>query len=181
MTILLATANVFDSLSSFFDSPVWSFIKYMLYAFLVLMWLALTVWVYNDARRRNNAPGYPRLMAAIALLIPFFGPLLYIAVRPSETLDEQKDRELETLALTREAALRCGDCGFPTEPGYLICPSCQRKLKEPCPRCSRPIDPRWTACPWCEHQVTNPLLRTDFGADRQAALESSTQLIEENT
>mgnify|MGYP003379717751 CR=1 FL=1 len=62
MTTLVPAANVFDSLSSFFDSPIWKFISWMLIAFLVLMWLALVVWVYKDARRRNNSPGYPRLM-----------------------------------------------------------------------------------------------------------------------
>lgn len=176
MTTLVAAANVFESLSSFFDSPIWSFIKYMLVIFLVLMWLALVVWVFKDARRRNTAPGYPRLMAAIALLIPYFGPLLYIAVRPSETVDEQSDRELETLALQREAALRCGDCGFPTEPGYLICPACHRKLKEPCHTCARPVDPRWSACPWCEASLGNPALHAGFGQDtaRQDAIPSNT-------
>jgi hypothetical protein len=182
VTTLFPAANVFESLSAFFDSPIWSFIRVMLVVFLVLMWLALAIWVYKDARRRNTAPGYPRIMALIALLIPYFGPLLYIAVRPSETIDEMKDRELETLALTREAALRCGDCGFPTEPGYLMCPSCQRRLKEPCPKCARPIDPRWTGCPWCEHQISAPVLRGDgIRRSQQATIEPPTQLLEEST
>lgn len=152
--LVLVTANVFDTLSSFFDSPVWTVMRVMLIVFLVLMWLALALWVYKDARRRNEAPGYPRLMALIALAIPYFGPLLYIAVRPAETLDEQKDRELETLALMREASLRCPDCGHPTEPGYMSCPSCRRKLKDPCGTCGKPVDPRWSTCPWCEATLT---------------------------
>lgn len=166
---ILVAANVFESLSNFFDSSVWSVLRVMLVIFLVLLWLALGVWVYKDARRRNGAPGYPRLMAAIAVLIPFFGPLLYIAVRPAETLDEQHDRELETLALTREAALRCHDCGYPTEPAYLICPSCHRKLKEPCSSCGKPVDPRWTACPWCETQTAGALVRTDYEIEPRGA------------
>lgn len=169
----LVAANVFESLSNFFDSPIWSVLKILLIVFLVAMWVALAIWVFKDARRRNSAPGYPRLMAAIALVIPFFGPLLYIAVRPSETLDERKDRELETLALTREAALRCNDCGYPTEPGYLMCPSCQRKLKEPCRHCGKPVDPRWTGCPWCEGQLTNPLTRSDFAPDDREMVEEN--------
>lgn len=146
----LVTADVFDSLSNFFDSPIWSVLRVMLVVFLILMWLALVIWVYKDARRRNDAPGYPGLMAAIAFLIPYFGPLLYIAVRPSETVEEQRERQLEVIGLERQAVLRCPDCGYPTEPNYLACPSCMRKLKDPCNHCGEPVDPRWSLCPFCE-------------------------------
>ncbi len=146
----LVKADVFDSLSSFFDSPIWSVLRVMLIIFLVLMWLALVVWVYNDARRRNAAPGYPPLMATIAFLIPYFGPLLYIAVRNAETTEEQRERQLEVIALERQAVLRCPDCGYPTETAYLACPSCMRKLKDPCNHCGQPVDPRWALCPFCE-------------------------------
>lgn len=146
----LITADVFDSLSSFFDSPIWTLLSALIGVFVVLMWLFLGFWVYRDARRRKTAPGYPRLMAAIALIIPFFGALLYLAVRPPETLEEQRERQLETAVLQREAFLACPDCGHPTESRYLACPSCMRKLKEPCEQCGEPIDPRWSICPFCE-------------------------------
>ena len=150
----LVTADIFDSLSSFFDSPIWSVLKVLLVVFIVLMWLALGIWVYRDAGRRNAAPGYPRLMAAIGLLIPYFGPLLYMAVRPAETISEQRDRQLETRSLEREAAMQCPDCGFPTEHRYLACPSCMRKLKHPCDHCGEPINPQWSVCPYCEKVPT---------------------------
>ena len=146
----LVTADVFESLSNFFDSPVWTVLKVLMVVFIILMWLALGVWVFRDARRRNAAPGYPSLMAAVGVVIPFFGPLLYLAVRPGETLGEQRDRQLETLSLEREARMQCPDCAFPTKPRYLACPSCMRKLKDPCAHCGEPIDPRWSVCPYCE-------------------------------
>lgn len=146
----LISADVFDSLSSFFDSPIWTVLRFLLIAFIILMWFALVIWVFKDARRRNAAPGYAPLMAGIAFVIPFFGPLLYLAVRPAETTVEQHERMLETIALERQAVLRCPDCGFPTEARYLACPSCMRKLKDPCTQCGEPIDPRWSICPFCE-------------------------------
>lgn len=147
---ILSTANVFESLSDFFDSPIWSALRIMIIVFLVLMWLALSIWVFRDARRRNAAPGYPRLMGAIGFLIPYFGPLLYVAVRPAETISEQRDRQLETRSLEREGLMQCPDCGYPTETRYLACPSCMRKLKDPCAYCGEPIDPQWAVCPFCE-------------------------------
>ena len=70
----LVTADVFQSLSNFFDSPLWGVLKILIVVFIILMWLALAIWVYRDARRRNTAPGYPPLMALVGLLIPFLGP-----------------------------------------------------------------------------------------------------------
>lgn len=165
------TADVFESLSSFFDSPVWTVLKVLIAAFIILMWLALGVWVFRDAQRRNAAPGYPRLMTGIGVIIPFFGPLLYLAVRPGETLSEQRDRQLETLSLEREARLQCPDCGFPTEPRYLACPACMRKLKHPCTHCGEPIDPRWSVCPYCEKAPAGT-----FGRPAEPSAQLATEL-----
>jgi hypothetical protein len=155
----LVAADVFDSLSNFFDSPVWTVLRILLIVFVILMWLALGVWVFRDARRRNNAPGYPRLMAAIALIIPFLGPLLYIAIRPAETLAEQRERQLEAIGLEWQGGMRCPDCGYPADPRWLACPSCMRKLKSPCTSCGEPIDPRWSICPFCETVPPGALAR----------------------
>jgi hypothetical protein len=173
------TADVFESLSNFFDSPIWSVLQVLIALFIILMWLALGVWVYRDARRRNAAPGYPRLMAAIGVIIPFFGPLLYMAVRPGETLSEQRDRQLETRSLEREAALECPDCGYPTEARYLACPSCMRKLKDPCAHCGEALDPRWAVCPFCEKVPAGTLNRvtgTPVGARADMPTELSADM-----
>ena len=153
----LIAADIFDSLSNFFDSPLWKVLSVLIVIFIVLMWLALGAWVYRDARRRNPAPGYPRLMAAIALIIPYLGALLYVAVRPAETIEEQHERQMETASLERQALLQCPDCGYPIENRYLACPSCMRKLKDPCSHCGEPIDPRWSVCPFCEKVPANAL------------------------
>ena len=47
----------------------------------------------------------------------------------------------------------CQYCGFETEKSFLRCPSCLRRLKEPCTVCGKPLDPRWKICPYCEAEV----------------------------
>ena len=157
--LTLFGADVFDSLSSFFDSPLWTVAKVLITIFLVLLWLFLAYWVYRDARRRNRAPGFVRLMTLFAIVIPYLGPLLYLAVRPSETIEESRERQLELIALERQAALRCPDCGYPGEARFLACSSCMRKLREPCAGCGEPIDPRWSICPYCEKVPAGALSR----------------------
>ena len=67
--------------------------------FVVLLWLALVYWTYQDARRRIEAPALIAACVALSVLIPFLGTIIYLIVRPPEYLDEARERELELLAL----------------------------------------------------------------------------------
>src|SRR5829696_10571208 len=128
----------------------------LLLLFLVVVWLALVYWTYADARRRI---GDPLLVgcATAASLFPFVGTVVYLIVRPPEYLDDVRERELEIAAAqARLAALEdhhCQYCGFEVEKSFLRCPSCLRRLKEPCNVCRKPLDARWKICPYCEAEV----------------------------
>jgi len=47
----------------------------------------------------------------------------------------------------------CPHCDAEIQRDFLRCPSCLRKLKEPCRNCSKPLEPRWRICPFCETEV----------------------------
>lgn len=101
------SSDPFESISNFFDSSLWSAISIMLRVFVVLLWLALVYWTYQDARRRIEAPGPIAGCVALSVLIPFLGTIIYLIVRPPEYLDEARERELELLALEQ----RLGELG----------------------------------------------------------------------
>ena len=69
-------------------------------------------------------------------------------------LDDHRidDAVLCTSELATNAVLH-SDCDFEIEKTFLRCPSCLRRLKEPCNTCGRPLDPRWKICPYCEAEV----------------------------
>jgi hypothetical protein len=123
---------------------------------LVVVWFALVYWTYSDARRRITDPMLVGCAAA-ASLFPFIGTIVYLIVRPPEYLDDVHERDLEIAAA--EARLNsvrqqtCPHCDFEIEPSFLRCPSCLRRLKEPCTVCGKPLDPRWKICPYCEAEV----------------------------
>ena len=131
----------------------------LLILFLVVVWLALVYWTYADARRRMTDPMLIGCATA-ASLFPFVGTLVYVIVRPPEYLDDIRERELEMQAA--EARLQaagfqlCPYCDAEVERDYLRCPSCMRKLKDPCANCARPLDPAWRICPYCEAEVAPP-------------------------
>src|ERR687893_1509453 len=128
----------------------------LLLLFLVVIWIALVYWTYSDARRRIADPMLVACATA-ASLFPFVGTVVYLIVRPPEYLDDVRERELEIAAAEARLAtlehVHCPHCGFEVEKDFLRCPSCLRKLKEPCAVCSKPLDPRWKICPYCEAEV----------------------------
>ncbi|HEX7278496.1 MAG TPA: zinc ribbon domain-containing protein [Solirubrobacterales bacterium] len=123
---------------------------------LVVLWLALIVYTYLDARRRISDP-FLVACATVASFFPFIGTAVYAIVRPPEYLEDAHERELEIKAAElRVRQLReqsCPNCEFPVERNYLRCPNCQRRLKDPCPSCGKPVDPRWGLCPYCENSL----------------------------
>jgi hypothetical protein len=123
---------------------------------LVVLWLALIVYTYLDARRRISDP-FLVACATVASFFPYIGTAVYAIVRPPEYLEDAHERELEIKAAElRVRQLRdqsCPNCDYPIEKNFLRCPNCQRRLKDPCPTCGKPVDPRWGLCPYCESSL----------------------------
>ena len=139
---------------------------------LVVLWLALIVYTYLDARRRISDP-FLVACATVASFFPFIGTAVYAIVRPPEFLEDAHERELEIKAAElRVRQLReqtCPNCEYPVEKNFLRCPNCQRRLKDPCPTCSKPVDPRWGLCPYCETALGGGGARARRGGQRRRA------------
>jgi hypothetical protein len=144
----------------------------LLIAFGVLLYFALIYWTYIDARRRIVDPTLVSF-ATVVSIIPFIGTLLYVIVRPPETLEDARERELDVettrLRLHQLESALCPHCDYPVDPDYVRCPSCLRKLKERCKSCSRPLDRAWTICPYCETEVPARGSQSRRGAARRRA------------
>jgi hypothetical protein len=125
----------------------------LLILMLVVVWVALIVYTYLDAKRRISDP-FLVGCATLASFIPYMGTAVYAIVRPPEFLEDAHERELEIkaaeLRVRQLEEVTCDGCGFPVERSYLRCPQCQRRLKSPCGSCGKPVDPRWALCPHCE-------------------------------
>src|SRR5881227_364398 len=138
---------------------------------LVALWLALAFWTYADARRRVDDPMLVACAAAGSLFFPFIGTIVYMIVRPPEYIEDVRERELEIAAaearLQSMGHLACPYCGFEIEKTFLRCPSCLRRLKEPCTVCGKPLDPRWKICPYCEAEVGPPADETRRPRERR--------------
>ncbi len=138
------------------ESSGLSLVVDLLLLFVVVLYLSLIYWTYNDARRRIEDPMLVGCATA-ASLFPFVGTIIYMILRPPEYLEDVHERELETHAtevrLHELEGSLCPHCDYRIEPDFVRCPSCLRKLKERCLNCSKPLDRTWTICPYCEADV----------------------------
>jgi hypothetical protein len=140
---------------------------------IVVVWLALIVYTYLDARRRISDP-FLVACATIGSFFPYIGTAVYAIVRPPEFLEDAHERELEIraaeLRVRQLTEASCPNCEFPTEKNFLRCPKCQHRLKDPCPSCGKPVDPRWALCPYCENPIAErPRRQRSSGEKRRSA------------
>ncbi|HEU4736400.1 MAG TPA: zinc ribbon domain-containing protein [Solirubrobacterales bacterium] len=151
---------------------------------IVVVWLALIVYTYFDARRRISDP-FLVACATIGSFFPYIGTAVYAIVRPPEFLEDAHERELEIraaeLRVRQLTEASCPNCEYPVEKSFLRCPQCQHRLKDPCTSCGKPVDPRWALCPYCENQIAERprRQRADGEGRRQPRAERSAAAAEE--
>jgi RNA polymerase subunit RPABC4/transcription elongation factor Spt4 len=124
-------------------------------AFLTATWIAAVIWAFRDIRARSRdifAQVLATLMVFVFFpLFPIPGVLLYLILRPRETLAEVYERSLEEEVLLQgvEERLACPGCNRRIETDFLICPTCHTRLKKGCAECGRLLHLRWSICPYC--------------------------------
>jgi RNA polymerase subunit RPABC4/transcription elongation factor Spt4 len=122
---------------------------------LLLLWLSIVVWVYRDIRERSRDLGLQVL--AVFVVMMFFpglnipGLILYLMLRPHETLEEAYARSLEEEALLRDIGDEgiCPSCRRFVERPWKVCPYCETVLKDECRQCNQLLSFNWVACPYC--------------------------------
>jgi len=124
--------------------------------FAFVLWLSLGYWTYKDARRRMADPVLVGVATAVALIIPFVGPFIYMLFRPPEYLEDVRERELEIKAMEERLSRRemhCPVCRAEVDPAFLICPVCTTRLRQSCTNCKAPLEALWQVCPYCETPI----------------------------
>jgi RNA polymerase subunit RPABC4/transcription elongation factor Spt4 len=120
-------------------------------ALTAAFWLSLVIWAFRDMRLRSRDPFAQILAALLVAAIPFVGIVIYLILRPPETLAERYERALEEEALLQEIEERprCHKCSRIVDETWALCPSCHSELKKPCTTCYALLELSWTRCPHC--------------------------------
>ena len=115
----------------------------------------MAIWTFRDIRARSRDFLAQILATVLVLTLPIIGLVVYLMLRPRETLADAYERSLEQEALLQaiEEPEICPGCGQRVKGDYLYCPDCHTQLKRACPECSRPLHLRWSLCPYCSASV----------------------------
>lgn len=116
----------------------------------------IAIWTFRDIRARSRDILAQILATLLVLAVPIVGLIVYLMLRPRETLDEAYEHSLEQEALLQaiEEPEECPACGRRTKSDYLYCPDCHTRLKTACPECGRPLHLSWSLCPYCGASVS---------------------------
>lgn len=112
------------------------------------LWLALIIWTFRDMRSRSRDV-FAQILAALLVAVLFLpGMVIYLVLRPKETLAEAYERSLEEEALLQgiEETLVCPGCATRVQAEFVVCPACHTKLKKSCQGCGRALNMRWSVC-----------------------------------
>lgn len=120
-------------------------------AYYILLLFAIAVWTYRDIRSRTQDITAQVLAVALVLVLQLPGLVLYLLMRPKQTLAEKYERALEEEYLRRdiEDDHVCPNCQRGVDDEFIVCPYCVTELRRRCRHCDRTIDLTWQICPYC--------------------------------
>lgn len=120
-------------------------------AFGLAVWFSMIVWTWIDIRSRSRDMLVWAFATLLVIAFNVFGLVVYLILRPHETLMQAYERSLEEEALLQEIEERpiCPNCRHRVENDYRVCPNCLTKLKDVCHNCDKLVEPDWSVCPFC--------------------------------
>ena len=140
-----------ETVNKIIESPIWGLSFYVFLFCVAVLWVAMIIWTYKDARKRIDDVVIVGVAVLTSLVLPYLGTLIYTILRPAEYLAESRERELEMRAMEQELQTMraCPSCGELIKPDYVACPNCRRPLRSACTSCERVLEPTWKVCPYC--------------------------------
>ncbi len=120
-------------------------------AFIAALWLSIVFWVIRDIRSRTRDPLMGVMSVLLVIVLPIFGIVIYLIVRPAQTIEHKYQAALEEEALLQDIGLRlkCPGCGRPIEADWVACPACHTRIKKMCVSCGKTLELQWNLCPYC--------------------------------
>ena len=123
-------------------------------AYFVGFTFALVIWTFRDIQSRSQDVVVQILATLWVAVMNLPGLLIYLILRPSNTLVEAYERSLEEESLLQdiESRLACPSCQLRVQPDFLVCPNCLTQLKKQCANCSKVLLLKWAVCPFCARE-----------------------------
>jgi RNA polymerase subunit RPABC4/transcription elongation factor Spt4 len=141
--------------NDFTSNPVTQLAATLIVIYVVMLWLGTAYWAFRDMQARSENPILPYFASALIIfftpLVFLFAWLMYIIIRPRETMAEGYERSLaeESLLAEMEKHRSCPTCRARVDEAWIVCPNCRTRLHRICPACQRLTEPSWSICAYC--------------------------------
>lgn len=145
--------NLLDTIGKINFSLVWKITILV----LVVFWIVILDWVWLDAGERTSNRNARVIYLLLVLFFNILGWIIYLIIRPSQTIEQIYWADLERRYLKYETSELgdCPKCGTQLYPGYIYCPKCGLELKVKCKKCEMFIDKNNKFCPYCGEKTNN--------------------------
>lgn len=150
MEILNNSAQLMQKMGLPFDSSTFSIVLLGALVYVAALWIALIVWTTRDVINRSNSLIFQVFIISLNIFFPLFGLIIYLIIRPTETLLQKycQDLEYRTYIDSMDRCL-CDFCNASIDKDYLFCPECDKQVKKKCSKCHKPFMTEWDLCPYC--------------------------------
>jgi len=128
--------------------------RYFLIGFIIF-WVAIVWWVWFDASARTTKVWAKIASILLVIFFNIFGLIIYLVVRPDQTIEGTYWEDLERRYMKYETAELgdCPQCGSQLFPGFIFCSNCGYQLKKKCSKCEMLVDKNYKHCPFCGNQM----------------------------
>lgn len=143
--------NLLESVGNIDFQFVWQIFFYG----LVVFWFVVLYWVWLDSGDRTSNKIVRCSYVLLVMVLNIIGLIIYLIIRPNQTIEEIYWADLERRYLKYETAELgdCPRCGRQLFPGFTFCPNCRYKLKRKCKKCHVFVDKKNKFCPHCGQEM----------------------------
>ncbi len=119
--------------------------------YYIIVWILVLAWVWTDISARTENWFLRILCMVIVSVLSFPGLIIYILIRPKDTVEEifWSDLERRYLLYETDGLEDCEVCGYSLTPDYIHCPNCGETLKRYCEECEVYVKKEFNYCPFC--------------------------------
>lgn len=142
-------------LSELFNNITLEWFLKLIIIYFFIVWISIIIWVIRDIINRTNNIFFQIIAILIPILLTPFWLIIYLLIRPSQTLFEKDFIEDSTQnhnnieILNEKEKHFCYNCNFEVKQDYVYCPNCKEKLKHSCKSCKKEISSNFKNCPYC--------------------------------
>lgn len=143
----------------------------------VIFWIIVLDWVWLDAGERTSNRTARIIYLLLVVFFNIFGWIMYLILRPSQTIEQIYWADLERRYLKYETSELgdCVKCGTQLYPGYTFCPTCGLEIKVKCKSCDVYIEKNNEYCPYCGVRVENEVEIVEEEAPSREVMEQQIQ------